>query len=357
MAEYTFEEYADMVYVYGFCDGNAAEASREYQRRFPQRRHPTSKTFVTTFRRLREKGTVSVSSDGRGAPVTHNEDDEENIIDQVLDDPSVSTRRIATRLDHSQMFVWRILKQEEMHPYHLQRVQCLNPGDHQQRLVFCRWMLNKLTENPDFFNFILWTDEAQFTRDGMNNFHNFHQWSVENPRGIRNSRFQNRFSVNIWGGIFNGQILNLQIINHRLQAVNYFEFLQNHVMDILDDIPLDLRRQMYYQQDGAPPHNGRQVRELLNNTFGEQWIGNLGPVRWPPRSPDLNPLDFYLWGHLKQLVYRVEINTREQLIARIFNAAAEISDNRQIVFNVYRSLVRRCQACVRAQGGHFEHLL
>ena len=32
-------------------------------------------------------------------------------------------------------------------------------------------------------------------------------------------------------------------------------------------------------------------------------IGQGGPVPWPARSPDLNPLDFWLWGHLKAMVY------------------------------------------------------
>ncbi|GBL73687.1 hypothetical protein AVEN_230681-1 [Araneus ventricosus] len=37
-----------------------------------------------------------------------------------------------------------------------------------------------------------------------------------------------------------------------------------------------------------------------------RWIGRGGPVLWPPRSPDLTSLDFFLWGHLKELVYRDE---------------------------------------------------
>jgi hypothetical protein len=45
------------------------------------------------------------------------------------------------------------------------------------------------------------------------------------------------------------------------------------------------------------------AREFLNNNYTNRWIGRRGPIAWPARSPDLNPLDFYLWGHLKTIVY------------------------------------------------------
>uniref|UniRef100_A0AAX7UMF9 Uncharacterized protein n=1 Tax=Astatotilapia calliptera TaxID=8154 RepID=A0AAX7UMF9_ASTCA len=50
----------------------------------------------------------------------------------------------------------------------------------------------------------------------------------------------------------------------------------------------------FFQQDGAPPHYGCQVRAFLDEQFPGKWIGRRGPVEWPPRSPDLTPLDFYL---------------------------------------------------------------
>ncbi|KAJ4442536.1 hypothetical protein ANN_04123 [Periplaneta americana] len=54
--------------------------------------------------------------------------------------------------------------------------------------------------------------------------------------------------------------------------------------------------------DGASPHFDRRVRNRLNATFPDRWIGRGGPVPWPPRSPDLSPLDFFLWGDVKRFV-------------------------------------------------------
>ena len=51
--------------------------------------------------------------------------------------------------------------------------------------------------------------------------------------------------------------------------------------------------------DGAPPHWGLQVRAFLNDKFPERCIGRGGEAACPPRSPDINPLDFFLWGYEK----------------------------------------------------------
>jgi hypothetical protein len=58
-----------------------------------------------------------------------------------------------------------------------------------------------------------------------------------------------------------------------------------------------------FQQDGAPPHFHREVREVLNLVLPRQWIGRHWPndnplLWWPPWSPDLTPCDFFLWGYV-----------------------------------------------------------
>jgi hypothetical protein len=71
----------------------------------------------------------------------------------------------------------------------------------------------------------------------------------------------------------------------------------------------------YLQQDGAPPHYHRHVRAYLDETLPGRWIGRRGAIKYPPRSPDLTPLDFYLWGTLKDEVHRQRPATRETIEA------------------------------------------
>lgn len=60
--------------------------------------------------------------------------------------------------------------------------------------------------------------------------------------------------------------------------------------------------QPFFMMDGAPAHTSRLVTDWLYEHFAQNWIGNNGPEEWPPRSPDLTPLDFFLWGYLKNVV-------------------------------------------------------
>lgn len=113
---------------------------------------------------------------------------------------------------------------------------------------------------------------------------------------------------------------------------------------------------MIFQHDGCPAHYHRNIREWLDQHFPNRWIGRGGPMPWPARSPDLTPLDFYVWGYMKETVYAVELNFRVQLVERIQMAAQELRQN--ISARVTRTELRkRARACIRNRGEHFEHQL
>ena len=133
--------------------------------------------------------------------------------------------------------------------------------------------------------------------------------------------------------------------------------VENVLPELLEGVPLHVRPNTYFMHDGAPPHFSVDVRRLLNNRFRDRWIGRGGPIPWPPRSPDLNPLDFYLWGHLKALVYRTPIQDVQSLRARIMAGCETIRNTPGIFQRIRDSIRRRVDACINADGGHFEHLL
>jgi hypothetical protein len=114
---------------------------------------------------------------------------------------------------------------------------------------------------------------------------------------------QHRFSVNVWEGIIGNRLIGPVIIPDRLAGNNFLEFLTTDFQDLIDELPLAVINNMWLQIDDAPAHHAAPVRNWLNEHFEERWIGRV-PFRWPPRSPDLTPLDFFLWGHIKARVYR-----------------------------------------------------
>lgn len=360
--EYTNEEFADMHYFYGMANGSSLEARRLYLANFPNRRIPDQGIFERIHRRLRETGQLAPfrAEAGGQAVGLQNLNMEDVVLRRIRDDPEISTRRLATELGVSRMNIWRIIHDAGYYPYHFQRVQALYPGDRIARLNSCRWFLNQPRFNNENFAWnTLFTDESEFTRNGINNFHNRHLWDIENPHGIIEARHQRRFSLNVWGGIIGNVLLGPVFLPPRLNGATYHRFLAYELPQLLEDIPIALRRRMWFMHDGAPAHFSMIARNWLNqaNHYRNRWIGRGGPITWPARSPDLNPLDYYLWGHSSALVYTTPINDVEDLRQRIIIAFETIRNTDGILHHVNASFYRRVHACIRAEGGHFEQFL
>ena len=187
------------------------------------------------------------------------------------------------------------------------------PQDLPVRLQFAQFMLDKQTENQDFLNDLLFTDEATFTRRGVFNWKNNHLWDSENPHALKERHFQHEFKVNIWCGVISGFFIGPFELPPNLNGPLYLNFLEQQLNPLLEDVPLAIRRNMWFMQDGAPPHFSLPVRQYLNEHFPHRWIGRGSEFVWPPRSPDLNPLDFSIWSQMKDMVYKDTINSIEEL--------------------------------------------
>ncbi|KAJ4435905.1 hypothetical protein ANN_18525 [Periplaneta americana] len=100
--------------------------------------------------------------------------------------------------------------------------------------------------------------------------------------------------------------------------------------------PIEIDRQLYQvyrpnvmskQMDGPPPHWFNDVRTTLDNVLPGRWIGRGGPIAWPPRSLDLTPLDFFLWGNVKNKVYATAVRGLRDFRERIIEAIESIPED------------------------------
>lgn len=358
MAGYTNSEMAEMHFIYGLANGNAREAQRRYIERYPNRLIPDPRTFTNIHRRLMETGSFHNKNVDAGRPrAVRTPQIEEAVLNELNEHPETSTRKVSEILNVSHQVVWRILHDALLYPYHIQRVQALLPRDFPLRINFCTWYRNRLAANPRFDCVILFTDEASFSRNSIMNFHNNHVWADENPHAIVETRFQVQFSLNVWGGIVGDHLIGPFFLPGRLTGESYLHFLRHELPLLLEDLPLLLRNQMWYMHDGAPAHFSILVRNYLNEVYPNRWIGRGGPQPWPPRSPDLNSLDFFLWGHLKSIVYSTPINTIDDLRNRIIGGFETIRNTPGMLERVRQSMRRRVEACITAGGSHFQQFL
>ena len=158
-------------------------------------------------------------------------------------------------------------------------------------------------------------------------------------------------------GIVGDHLIGPFFLPARLTGDVYRHFLEHDLPTLLEDVPLQLRSKMYFMHNGAPAHFCSVARNYLNTVYPRRWIGRGGTEPWPPRSPDLNALNFFLWGHLKHLVYGTTFESSEELRARIIECCDTIQHTHGIFERVRQSMRRRIEACIADGGAHFQHLL
>ncbi|GBN95332.1 hypothetical protein AVEN_257526-1 [Araneus ventricosus] len=95
------------------------------------------------------------------------------------------------------------------------------------------------------------------------------------------------------------------------------------------------------------------VQKYIRDTFQQQVIGYGGCVEWPPHSPDMNPLNFFLWGCMKQRVYEIPPPALQELRNRITDTCASVLPT--MLYILQREVQSRVQMCIVAEGLHFEH--
>ncbi|GFU11999.1 uncharacterized protein TNCV_3265871 [Trichonephila clavipes] len=96
------------------------------------------------------------------------------------------------------------------------------------------------------------------------------------------------------------------------------------ILSMLNKVLNFMQKELWFQQDGATGHTARATIDLLKDTLGDRLISRFGPVNWPPRSCDLTPLDYFLWGYAKSLVYADKPQTLDHLEDNIRRVIADI---------------------------------
>ena len=114
-------------------------------------------------------------------------------------------------------------------------------------------------------------------------------------------------------------------------------------------------RHLWWVQDWAPAHRLRAVTARLRELFGNRVIALHHAVEWPPRSPDLTPCDFFLWGYFKAKVYTGPPIDLNDLQARIRQEVALLA-NDPMVRRAVQGILQRCQTCIDRNGGHVERI-
>ena len=112
---------------------------------------------------------------------------------------------------------------------------------------------------------------------------------------------------------------------------------------------------MWFQLDGATPHTAKHVLSWLHETFIENFISFKTEKILPSHSPDLNPLDFFLWGYLKDKVYTPKPATFQDLKNAICRETEKITP--EMCESVIDNFKKKLNVIIAQKGRHIEYVM
>lgn len=355
---YTNQEKINMIKWY--YQGNSYQrVSDMFAAHFPNRPIPGKSTVQRTVTKFETKGTVinncscetrenqreDVRNYGDLDVLLHVEENKGNISTRQLEDISGK--------DHTTAF--RILKRHKYFSYKYEKHQELRDGDEIRRQEFCFNVMERANMDREFLKNICFTDECTFTLNNEPNVQNCRYWSQENQNRFVETRTQYPQKVNVWAGIFGQRIIGPFFLNRNLNAEYFLELLEDQILPTLNDVARE-NQEVWFQMDGCPAHNTAVVREYLNTALNSNVIGPNHTISWPARSPDLSPNDYFLWGHLKSMLYKGKKYENLDELRNAISAECNRISMYQLA-NVRKEFYDRLGYCLAVNGGIFEHLI
>lgn len=357
MERWTGEHRGYAIKAYYQNGESLVQTRRDFRRHFNIPRNqpvPSDNAMKMWVNNLEQTGST-YRKRGGSARTIRTPENIERVRQAMLRSPRRSAIRHATRLRISDRSVRRILHQDlRYHPYKIQVVQSLHPGDYQQRLRFCEVMLARLEENDDQLNNLWMSDEAHFHLSGFVNKQNFRYWAEENPRLLHETPLHAQ-KVTVWCAMSANGIIGPYFFEDEAEnavTVNserYVAMIRNFLTPQLHHFPVN--ENTLFQQDGATSHTARISMNAMSALFPGRVVSRNGDIAWPPRSPDLTVCDFFLWGYLKTKVFGNDpartIPALKQRI-RVEIAAIPVDMLRRIMQNFQA----RLHECIGVNGGH-----
>lgn len=220
----------------------------------------------------------------------------------------------------------------------------LRPVNKQKRLDFAKEHVHWTVDN---WKSVLWSDESKFELFG-NHRQQYVRRKVNErykPQCIVPTVKHGGGSVMVWGCFSYSGIGKLVKIEGIMKKEQYHSILQRHMLPSGSEL---IGRNFIFQQDNDPKHTSRYCQEYLER---KQKDGVLQVMKWPPQSPDLNPIEL-LWDELDRRVRDLKPTS----LPRLWECLKEAWDNiqPQTLQKLVERMPKICAAIIKAKGGHFQ---
>ncbi|XP_019886946.2 uncharacterized protein LOC109610920 [Ooceraea biroi] len=213
--------------------------------------------------------------------------------DMILEDPGTSLRKLASVLGVSETIVRRISKEDLKYTSYVLKIrQMLSEAAKLKRFARCNLLLCSL-KHEAAGRIRFFSDEKIFTVDAKVNRRN-DRWLAHNPEDIPvvgKTKFP--ANIHVLSVVSSeGDIMPPHFFQKRETVTKevYLKVLRTVVKPWMETVASG--RPYIFQQDGAPAHTSHLIQNWLSDNVDMFWSKDF----WSPNSPDLNPLDYYVWG-------------------------------------------------------------
>ena len=272
--------------------------------------------------------------------------------ERIQRNPKRSLRKTAKDMNIGHESVRTIVEQDlKMSPYKIRTRQLLTDLQKQKRKERAKILLNCLkggTEKGE----IVFSDEKLFSVEAKFNTQN-DRILGKSPKDLPDhlrfvSRRQKPSSVMVWGAISKSWKSPLIFVKEGVK-VNTDSYVNDILTPALASMKEKFKNKSFtFQQDGAPSHTSKKMQKWCEEHFPSFWTKDL----WPPSSPDLNPMDFCMWGTLEKEACSSPHNNLEDLRASLKRAWEKIPQD--ALRAACQNFRQRLQRVIDTDGGHFE---
>lgn len=264
-----------------------------------------------------------------------------------------SVRKMASQLEMSKSSAHNLLRIDlQLTPYKKQKIHGVSAAVQEKRYERVQRILNWHAGDD-----IVFSDEKLFVLELPHNPQNDRIWAASIQDIPDNQlyvpRNQNSASVMVWGAVCKRGKLPLVFIEKGVKIDRNV-----YIRDILEAAALPGCQAIFgdeyylFQQDGAPSHTANDTQRWCERNFCDFMPKN----DWPPSSPDLNPLDFFVWGFMLEKLKNKKIQNLahfKKIILKVWNEIPQ-----EYIRAACNSFEKRLRLVKAAKGGIIrKHLL
>jgi len=361
MNRLSLQERIELIECYFNRDQSPTLAIRSFMRTRKNSPSPSIDTIKNLVEKFRRTGSVADDLEGRKNKEKTVRTPE--IIEQAMqlheENPRLSIREMARELNISTFTAHKMRHEDMGHfAYKISTFQALGPNDIHRRLNFATEMCGLIDSKKLDIRRIIFTDEAHFHIDGYVNRQNYRIWGTEKP-AIRTTPLHPR-KVTVWAGICAKGIIGPIFLkqNETVDGAVYNRILQAALQEASEK---HIVGNYYWQQDGAPAHRTGENLDLIHSCYKNRVIAKGYRERfgsgyeWPPYSPDMSAMDYFLWGYTKDSVYKTRPNDIEELEERIREVMRRIP--REVLERAILASEKRLRLLLEQKGEHFENII